>query len=145
MSPLEEKRFLPRRTTEASERERITQAIKARIEREPVVLFAYLHGSFITGADFRDIDVGIFTVAPKGFAFDAELSHELSAELGQEIEIRALNQAPVAFQMAVIRDGLLLFSRDEDARKGLIEDAGRRYREYAHFRNIFMEAVGAER
>lgn len=113
--------------------------------REPDVLFAYLHGSFVNVESFRDIDVGIFTAAPMGFSYESDLSYELSRALSHEVEVRAVNEAPVAFQMAVLRDGKLLLSRDDVARADFIEDVGRRYREYAHFRNIFMEAAGAER
>jgi len=144
MSPFEEKRFLPKRTATAGERERLTQAVKERLMRETDILFAYLHGSFVNAESFRDIDVGIFTAAPKGFSFESDLSCELSHALGHDVEVRAVNEAPVAFQMAVLRDGIALFSRSDDARADFIEGVGRRYREYAHFRNIFMEAVGAE-
>ncbi len=145
MRPFEEKRFLPKRTATAGERQRLTQAIKERLMREPDVLFAYLHGSFVNVESFRDIDVGIFTAAPMGFSYESDLSYELSRALSHEVEVRAVNEAPVAFQMAVLRDGKLLLSRDDVARADFIEDVGRRYREYAHFRNIFMEAAGAER
>jgi len=47
--------------------------------------------------------------------------------------------------MAVLADSKLLISRDDASRTDFIENVGRRYREYAHFRNIFREAVGAER
>jgi hypothetical protein len=38
--------------------------------------------------------------------------------------------------MAAVRDGRVLFSRDERARTDLIDLASSRYREYAHFRNL---------
>jgi hypothetical protein len=53
-----------------------------------------------------------------------------------------MNKTPVDFQMAVLRKGRVLFSRDADKRAGFIYDVGKRYKEYAHFRNIFMEAIG---
>lgn len=144
MSPFEERRFLPRRTATAVERERLTQAIKKRLMQEPDILFAYLHGSFVNAESFRDIDVGVFTAMPEGFSYESDLSYGLSQALGHEVEVRVVNDAPVAFQMAVLRDGRLLFSRNDEVRTDFIEDVGRRYREYAHFHNIFMEAVGAK-
>jgi len=53
-----------------------------------------------------------------------------------------MNKAPVEFQMGVLQKGRILFSRDEDKRADFIYDVGKRYKEYAHFRNIFMEAIG---
>ena len=106
---------------------------------------AYLHGSFVTSESFRDIDVGLYTRERSDFSYESDLSFDLSKATGYEVEVRVINEAPVAFQMAVIREGLLLFSMDDDTRTDFIEDVSRRYREYAHFRNIFMEAGGAER
>jgi hypothetical protein len=145
MNRLTEKRFLPQRTASADERRRLEKRIRGRLSQEAGILFAYLHGSFVTGESFRDIDVGIYTRAGESFSYESDLSCELSQSTGNEVEVRVINRAPVAFQMAVLRDGELLFSADEDVRTDFIEATGRRYREYAHFRNIFMEAIGAER
>ncbi len=123
----------------------MTKAVAARLSQDPGIIFAYLHGSFINNDSFRDIDVGIYIRTRKDFFFESELSHELSGLTGHEVEVKVINTAPVAFQMAVIREGKLLFSADDDVRTGFIEEVGRRYREYSHFRNIFMEAIGAGR
>ena len=144
MSPFLEKRFLPKCTASSVERERLIRAIKERLLQEPDIVFAYLHGSFLTEESFRDIDVGILSGVAKDLSFESDLSYELSTALGYEIDIRVINDAPVAFQMAALRNGRLLLSRNDDARTDFIENVGRRYREYAHFRNVFMEAVGAE-
>ncbi len=119
--------------------------IEARLSREPDIVFAYLHGSFMSGESFRDVDIGVYTRSGKDFSFESDLSYELSRATGFEIDMKIINEAPVAFQMAVLRDGKLILSNNDDVRTDFIEDVGRRYREYAHFRNIFMEAVGAER
>ena len=145
MSPFTEKRFLPRHTAEAEEKDRLLRAIAERLSREKDILFAYLHGSFINSSSFRDIDVGIYTRTRKDFYFVSELSYELSRSTGHEVEIKLINEAPVAFQMAVLQEGKLVFSADDDVRSAFIEKVGRRYRDYAHFRNIFMEAIGAGR
>jgi hypothetical protein len=121
------------------------QAIVGRLSRETDILFAYLHGSFAAGEAFRDIDIGVVVGKEKDLSFESDLSYELSSALGQEVEVRMINDAPVAFQMAVLTGSILLVSNDDAARTDFIENVGRRYREYAHFRNIFREAVGAER
>jgi hypothetical protein len=144
MNNIVEKRFLPKRTAKTAERGRIEHAIKERLMREPDILFAYIHGSFVCEDSFRDIDIGIFTAVPKGGAYESDLSYELSRSLHHEVEVRVINDAPVAFQMAVLRNGMVMFSRNDEARADVIEAVGRRYRQYAHFRNIFMEAVGAK-
>jgi len=144
MKQFQEKRFLPKRSARPDERQELVRAIRARLALEPDILFAYLHGSFVTEDSFRDIDVGILTGPDKGFSFESTLTADLSSALGHEIEVRLLHRAPVEFQMAVLQGGQLLFCRDEAARRDFIERVGRRYREYAHFRNLFLEAAGAE-
>jgi hypothetical protein len=140
-----EKRFLPRHTAHGEEKERLLKVIEALLSGERDIVFAYLHGSFTSGGSFRDIDVGIYTRSGKGISFESDLSYSLSRSTGHEVEVRIINEAPVAFQMAVLREGTLLFSVDDEVRTDLIEKVGRKYREYAHFRNVFMEAIGAER
>lgn len=145
MDAFTEKRFLPQRSANAEERRRLKDVIKGRLSQEPDVLFAYLHGSFVTSGSFRDIDVGIYVRGRKDLTYESDISYELSRSTGHEVEVKVINEAPVAFQMAVLRDGMLLLDVDDDTKAVFIEQVGRRYREYAHFRNIFMEAVGAER
>lgn len=53
-----------------------------------------------------------------------------------------MNNAPVAFQMAIIKEGKLLFSRNEEERTNFIEKICRRHREYSHFRNLLLEING---
>ena len=144
MSTFTEKRFLPARTADAAERINLEKTIKDRLSREPDLLFAYIHGSFVTSEAFRDIDVGLYARAHKDVSYEAALSYELSQSLGQEVEVKVINEAPVAFQMAVLRDGRLLFSVDDDVRTSFIEEVGRRYRTYVHFRNVYMEALCAK-
>ena len=145
MSPFQEKRFLPKREAGTEERGRLVTAITDRLSRERDIAFAYLHGSFAAGEAFRDIDIGVYFTGEKALSYESDLSYELSTALGQEVEVRVINDAPVAFQMAVLTGSTLLVSRNDDVRSDFIERTGRRYREYAHFRNIFREAVGAER
>ncbi len=144
MADFTEKRFLPQRTTGPDEKDRLSKAISARLSQEPGILFACLHGSFVTGEPFRDIEIGLYTRDRCDLFYGSDLSYELSKATGYEVEVQVINEAPVAFQMAVIREGRLMFSIDDDAKTDFIEDVGRRYREYAHFRNIFMEGLGAQ-
>ena len=139
-----EKRFLPKRTVGRDEKERLAAVIAESLSKKAEIVFSYLHGSFVTDEPFRDIDVAIYVWRGESFELESDLSHELSMITGQEVEVKIINRAPVAFQMAPLQHGKLLFSKDEDLRADFLETVGKNYREYAHFRNIFMEAVGAE-
>jgi len=145
MAPFTEKRFIEPRTIGPERKDQLLKIITDRLRRMPEIEFAYVHGSFATSGPFRDIDVAVYTNEERGFAFESDLSYELSSLTGYEVEVKVINHAPVAFQMAPLSHGKLLLSVHEAVRTDFIENTGRRYREYAHFRNVFMEAIGGRK
>ena len=145
MKTFTEKRFRPLHELGSDKKNNLVGKIKDYLLNYKDIVFACVHGSFIKSDKFRDIDIAVFTSAKKDFYFESDLSYELSSLTGFDTEVRTMNGAPVAFQMAVLKDGLLLFSRDDEMRTDFIEEVGKRYREYAHFRNIFMGCEGAGR
>ena len=42
------------------QRRDIVKEIRAIVSGQPEIVFAFLHGSFLAGSFFRDIDLGIF-------------------------------------------------------------------------------------
>lgn len=85
------------------------------------VLFAYLYGSWATATarPDSDIDVAVFIedVGGDRLVLASEVADRLgaAAELGS-IEVVVLNEAPLRFQGRVLRDRVVLFSRDEPKR-----------------------------
>ena len=145
MKTFTEKRFQPLHELGPDKKNSLVGRIKDYLLQYQEIIFACVHGSFIKSDKFRDIDIAVFTSAKQDFYFESDLSHELSSLTGFDTEVRIINRAPVAFQMAVLKDGLLLFSRDEDIRTDFVEEVGKRYSEYAHFRNVFMGCEGVRR
>jgi predicted nucleotidyltransferase len=136
-----ERRFFKLNKIDEATRDKIVEIIKVHLSDRKDVAFAYLHGSFVEGGSFRDIDVAIYTTEfVDELAIESDLSYELTEKAEYPVEVRVINKAPVAFQMAVLRKGRLILSGSEETRTDFIEDAGRRYREYAHFRNIMAGA-----
>lgn len=142
MRTFTEKRFLHPQELKPEAKERLIAQVREYLLPIEVIVFAYVHGSFIKSKTFRDIDIAVFVNDKKDFYFESDLSAEVTSIPGLDAEVRIINEAPVAFQMAVLRDGVLLFSRDEHLRTDFIEAVGKRYREYAHFRNIFIGCDG---
>lgn len=142
MKRFTEKRFLYPQELEHEAKGRLIAQIREYMLPIEDIRFTYVHGSFIKSKKFRDIDIAIFVINKKDFYFESDLSAELSSITGFNTEVKIINEAPVAFQMAVLRDGVLLFSRDENQRTDFIEAVGSRYKEYAHFRNIFLGVDG---
>lgn len=136
-----ETRFLKKNRIDEETKTQILGILKESIYRIKDIVFAYLHGSFVEGADFRDIDIALFVEeSVNKLEIETTLSYELTEKTGYPVEVKVVNDAPVAFQMAVLRKGVLLLSRSEDIRTNFIEKIGRRYREYVHFRNIILDA-----
>jgi predicted nucleotidyltransferase len=142
MEAFTEKRFLKPMEIDLDAKNKIISVIRDILFSIDPILFAYIHGSFIKSPSFRDIDIAVFMEDKTDFFFESDLSFRLTSALGLPVELKAINEAPVPFQMAVIRDGVLLFCRDEIRRADFIESVGKRYREYAHFRNIFLGIDG---
>lgn len=136
-----ETRFLKKNRIDEETKTQILGILKESIYRIKDIVFAYLHGSFVEGADFRDIDIALFVKeSVNKLEIETTLSYELTEKTGYPVEVKVVNDAPVAFQMAVLKKGVLLLSRSEDIRTDFIEKIGRRYREYVHFRNIILDA-----
>ncbi|MFZ2054330.1 MAG: nucleotidyltransferase domain-containing protein [Candidatus Aminicenantales bacterium] len=110
----------------------LTNLIKDALLARGEILFAYIHGSFLSLSDFRDIDVALF-VNPRevnsrqAFDYSFRLSVELSHLAAQEIDIQIMNYAPLGFRHSVFKNGRLLFSRDETLRTDLLEGAALEY------------------
>lgn len=92
-----------------------TQDLAARLAAEPDVLVAYLFGSRARGTarPGSDVDVAVLLAEE---ADVAARQLELTAALGDGVDVVILNRAPVALGYRVLRDGVLLVRRDERAR-----------------------------
>lgn len=145
MKTFTEKRFQPLHELGPDTKNSLVGKIKDYLLQNKDIVFACVHGSFIKSDKFRDIDIAVFTSSLKDFHYESDLSYGLSTLSKFDVEVRIINTAPVAFQMAVLKDGRLLFSRDEDIRTDFIEDVGKRFREYAHFRNVYVGCEGVRR
>ncbi|MFQ6083471.1 MAG: nucleotidyltransferase domain-containing protein [Candidatus Aminicenantia bacterium] len=139
---LKEKRFLSKYKLENSIKKLLLDKIIEILFSKEEIIFSYIYGSFIKEESFRDIDIAIYVKEDKGFIFESFLSMELTEAVELPVETKILNSAPVSFQINVLKEGKLLFSRDEEERTNFIENVSRRYREYAHFRNIFLGIEG---
>lgn len=104
------------------------------------VALAYLYGSYARGTSnlHSDIDVAVLLEGSpdEHQCFDARL--EIIGDLmnildSNQIDVAVLNQAPPALRYGVIRDGELLFCRDEDKR---IQFQMRSLNEYLDFKPI---------
>ncbi len=107
-------------------KEALTKLIREALLARDEIIFAYVHGSFLSLPEFRDIDIALFVNAAEvtskeAFDYSFRLSVELSHLASQDIDIQIMNYAPLGFRHSVFKNGRLLFSRDETLRADLIE------------------------
>lgn len=129
-----------------AEREWVAGALGTALGREPDLDFAWLHGSFLSGGAFHDIDVGVGLPAPADVRFrrGPALGVRLDREVGYPVDVRVLDDAPVTFLFHVFRQGRLLFVRDEERLADLMERTVREYLDMEPLlRRATVEAYGA--
>ena len=90
------------------------------LAQRPEILFAYLHGSFAEGRPHRDVDVAVFVdphaLRPERWRqYEGDLAVELQLHLGQPVDVRVLNDAPLAFRYHAT-NGRGLVVRDAETR-----------------------------
>ncbi len=87
------------------------------------VLFAYVYGSYATDTPhpFSDLDIGIYLQPELDdyvHKIEMDLSLELDTKLGHVIEtdVRVINNLPLTFLGQILTEGILIYSRNENAR-----------------------------
>lgn len=101
-----------------SERAILITALRRELLARAEIVFAYLHGSFLSGGPYHDIDVAIWldpSRVPQGdrgrYALD--LSVALHLKLQRPVDVRALNDASLAFRYHAL-EGEPLVVRDSE-------------------------------
>ena len=129
------------------DRERVVARLKRELEACLEIVLALLHGSFARGGEHRDIDVAIWLDPDRlsrdeRFRYALDLSVHLQLQLGSPIDVRVLNDAPLAFRYHALQ-GRPLVVRDEEF---LDELRARTWDDYLDFqpfaRQYLREALG---
>ena len=124
---------------EEHEKGRIKQLIKEFLMGRKEVLFAYLHGSFLSGP-FRDIDIAVYTDGERDVFYELELERELEERLGFPVDVRVLNNAPISFRFKVLK-GELLFSRDEEKRCEFESKTLGEYHDFKYYLSTYRREI----
>ncbi len=123
-------------------KKQIIQQISSFLEQRSEIIFSYLHGSFLQHDHYRDIDLALYLFQPPPSFLEYEITLEaecmVSFSLPVEVDIRVLNGAPLYFRFSVIKEGEILFCKDEtilsDFREGTIRD-------YLNFEYYYREQL----
>jgi len=120
----------------------ILKEITTLVSGQPAIVFAFLHGSFLDGSFFRDIDLGIFVRGMDSADFwdyEARLCQQIEEALNYlcVVELKVINKAPLSFCYHVIR-GQILFVRDEGSLTEFMVRVARGYLDMAPVRHRYM-------
>ena len=101
----------------------LTRKSSQILGRYPVLLFAYLYGSFATGMvhPFSDVDIGIYVekvAKGENLAMELGISLEFDEELpgNAQSDLRVINDFPLSFLGQIVTDGVLVYCRDDSIR-----------------------------
>ncbi len=96
----------PRRLT-PSEKRKIIEKIKAILEKDERIAFAYIHGSIVENSNtVRDIDIAVWLKPGiDHLEYALEMGLKLELELGAPVDLHVLNNAPPPFKYSVYTKG----------------------------------------
>lgn len=122
-------------------KEDIFSQIEHYLEKRPDLLFAYIHGSFMSQEKFRDIDVAIYLKSKPTELLQVELDMEaaLYKMINYPVDVRILNNAPLSFRYNVIKDGRRLAVINDDARCDFEETTVSNYFDFAPYRKMYLQ------
>ncbi len=114
--------------------EEICNTLKMKLSTRPEIIFAYLFGSVATKKTntLSDLDLAIYLdphyrQRKKGYGYQSELIAELSSLLSTSVDVVILNRASTILKYQVIKNGVLIFSRCNKARREFHEKTIRDY------------------
>jgi predicted nucleotidyltransferase len=113
------------------EKAQVTSALHDLLTFRAEVLFAYLHGSFINGSKFRDIDVAVYLnhgrlTRRASLQYQGNLAKDLSRALHLPVDVTVLNVAPLGLRHNAI-SGRVLLCREHETRNHFADGVCRHY------------------
>ncbi|HXW05950.1 MAG TPA: nucleotidyltransferase domain-containing protein [Vicinamibacterales bacterium] len=111
-------------------REAVLDRLRTILAAGQDVAFAYVHGSFMHGGPFRDIDVAVWTMPGAPRDLDIALGARLTRRAGYPVDVRVVDRAPLGFVFHALR-GHPLVVHDEPRLVELIERTARAYHDQA--------------
>lgn len=127
------------------EKDKIIAQLKKVLAEEGDIIFAYLHGSFISSDKFNDIDCGVYINLLPSIHFDPldfefVLSLKIEKAVKFTVDIKLLNFAPLAFRYQVSR-GRVIFSRDESKREDFLAKTWSEYFDLLPLYQTYLKEV----
>jgi len=104
----------------------IVSKLKKGVDKNPSILFAYLHGSVLSSEHPKDIDIAVYlrsniydrltNQAGISMDFAIPLEFELERILGKRVDVQVINRAPLGFRYRIIKEGRLFVDNNSNIR-----------------------------
>jgi predicted nucleotidyltransferase len=132
-----------KRSANKKKKDEIIRMVSTLIARHKEINSAYLHGSFLSGEVFADIDLGLLmTHTPENiieYEFNVEI--EIERRVNIPVDVRVLNNAPISFVQNVIRHGEVVLDNKPNVRSDFESYSLRKYFDFAPFRRRYLSEV----
>jgi predicted nucleotidyltransferase len=116
--------------------------VVARAERDPAVLAVILFGSRARGEASSRSDVDVCLVLGPVSTDDAELDRLRLDYLAEaDVDLVVFQRLPLAVRSRVLRDGHVLYVRDEPALYALAARTARSFEAFRHIHRHYLEQV----
>jgi|Deesub1362B_J571_1020462.scaffolds.fasta_scaffold03213_5 hypothetical protein len=137
------------RYLDESRKGEVLNVLKEALCEERGLCVAYVHGSFLEGGPFHDIDLALYYHPfPRFNILDKELDLEILLEEALikagfriPVDVRIINEAPLSFRYQVIKGGELLLVRDDNKRVDFEVLTLTKYFDFAPFRSAYLREV----
>ena len=104
----------------------IISRLKEILSRHGEIAFAYVHGSVLSSASPRDLDIAVYLypdiykrladMAETNIGFGIPLEMEMQKALGMKVDTQVLNAAPLSFRHRVVQQGFIVLENDPGIR-----------------------------
>lgn len=132
----------------------LKEVLTSNLKKENDIIFAYLFGSYAKEKPWKesDIDVAVYLkedfykngLERKEFFFNRQLELiEVISEAVKmnQVDLVILNQAPCTLSYFVIKEGILLFSRNEADRIKFEVKVIKEYLDYSYYLKKYFKAM----
>lgn len=107
-----------------SEKKHIENKIVECLSKKEEILFAYIFGTFVSKNHYHDIDIAVYLsenfdkndTKKFPYGYESSIISELNLLVRKNIDFIVMNNANILIQKKIIRQGKLLFCRDERKR-----------------------------
>jgi len=133
-----------KRRLSAKEKEVLTEKISDILKAKEYILFAYIFGSFVSGYEVKDIDVGVFISSVENkspLKLELKLEGEIEDAIHIPVDIRIINNAPSSFIYNVLKGGIVIVDNNKSLRSDFEGLVYKKYFDFQHLRNEYLREI----